>query len=592
MLINEKKEIEKMFNNKKFFLAITIMSAVSVFTLSAIYDAGSNSASAQTEITSVSKPDAITNLIAIPENGQIHLSWSAPENNGSPIISYKIIRWETGSDVFTTFPNLSTNTEAIATGLKNNVSYSFKVIAINSIGESDDSNVASAKPLPVEQPTSDVPNAIADLIATRGDTKVNLAWTKPVDNGSPITSYRITYWDVNTGEVSKKTVDGSVTSAQITKLSNDVSYAFKINAVNAIGQAPDSNVDSATPTKSIITSVPNQVRGVTATPSNGQVFLTWIEPSDNGAPITSYRVIVNERGSAVTTTYPNIGDVTKTTITGLKNNVTYEFKINAVNSKGNGQASNLVSATPTINVPIAITDLRATAGDGKVKLSWSVTSNQLEDITGFRVREYKPGSDSFVTHSLVGKATSITIDGLTNGIPYGFRVLAVNSVGIGPQSNIAHVIPLSTATQIPATAKIPAIIGDLRATAGDTQVKLTWTAPYNNGFPITGYQITQSQVGSASFTTIPKYDTLPEAFVTGLINDASYTFKVSAINSEGTGKDSNPVSVVPKASNASAIKIPQWVKINAGWWAEGKISDTEYSQAIEYLINAKIIRIR
>jgi len=36
-------------------------------------------------------------------------------------------------------------------------------------------------------------------------------------------------------------------------------------------------------------------------------------------------------------------------------------------------------------------------------------------------------------------------------------------------------------------------------------------------------------------------------------------------------------------------KIPDWIKQNAKWWSEGKITDGEYLEAIRYLINQKII---
>lgn len=94
----------ELISNKINFPAILLL--VSSISLIASLD----SASAQT----VSAPDPITDLIAIPGNGEVHLSWSSSYDNGSPIKSYTIIRWETGSDVFTTFPNLGTTTAATA----------------------------------------------------------------------------------------------------------------------------------------------------------------------------------------------------------------------------------------------------------------------------------------------------------------------------------------------------------------------------------------------------------------------------------------------------------------------------------------------
>jgi len=67
---------------------------------------------------------------------------------------------------------------------------------------------------------------------------------------------------------------------------------------------------------------------------------------------------------------------------------------------------------------------------------------------------------------------------------------------------------------------------------------------------------------------------------------------VSAINSEGIGKESPAVSAIPKSITISTLKIPQWVKNNAEWWAQGLIADSEYAQAIEYLINQRIITIK
>lgn len=43
------------------------------------------------------------------------------------------------------------------------------------------------------------------------------------------------------------------------------------------------------------------------------------------------------------------------------------------------------------------------------------------------------------------------------------------------------------------------------------------------------------------------------------------------------------------ASSAQAQSIPDWVKTTAKWYGEGKISETEFLNAIKYLIDNKII---
>jgi len=42
----------------------------------------------------------------------------------------------------------------------------------------------------------------------------------------------------------------------------------------------------------------------------------------------------------------------------------------------------------------------------------------------------------------------------------------------------------------------------------------------------------------------------------------------------------------------SAQSIPDWVKNNAMWWAEGKISEQEYLDAVKFLIDNQIIRVQ
>ena len=43
--------------------------------------------------------------------------------------------------------------------------------------------------------------------------------------------------------------------------------------------------------------------------------------------------------------------------------------------------------------------------------------------------------------------------------------------------------------------------------------------------------------------------------------------------------------------SSSSIEIPDWVRNNAGWWAEGLITDSDYTIGIEWLITNGVIKI-
>ncbi len=45
------------------------------------------------------------------------------------------------------------------------------------------------------------------------------------------------------------------------------------------------------------------------------------------------------------------------------------------------------------------------------------------------------------------------------------------------------------------------------------------------------------------------------------------------------------VATIPLVQNAQAQSlIPDWIKTNAGWWAEGTVDDETFLNGIEFLI--------
>jgi len=102
---------------------------------------------------------------------------------------------------------------------------------------------------------------------------------------------------------------------------------------------------------------------------------------------------------------------------------------------------------------------------------------------------------------------------------------------------------------------------EARATAGDAQATVTWTAPKKNGgAAITSYRVTSNPDAKTATVSAPS----TTATVTELRNGTSYTFTVVATNSAGDGAASSPSNaVVPTGSTTSPPPPPppgaRWV---------------------------------
>jgi hypothetical protein len=83
-----------------------------------------------------SAPAAPSTIAGTSGNTQVSLTWSAPSSTGGPAITDYVIQYSSNSgSTWTTFSDgISTNTNALVTGLSNGTSYVFRVAATNSVG--------------------------------------------------------------------------------------------------------------------------------------------------------------------------------------------------------------------------------------------------------------------------------------------------------------------------------------------------------------------------------------------------------------------------------------------------------------------------
>ena len=51
------------------------------------------------------------------------------------------------------------------------------------------------------------------------------------------------------------------------------------------------------------------------------------------------------------------------------------------------------------------------------------------------------------------------------------------------------------------------------------------------------------------------------------------------------------VATFPLVASAQSDSVPSWIKNTAGWWADDQISETEFVNSMEYLIDSGIIHL-
>ena len=406
-------------------------------------------------------PGAPANLEATVGDGHVVLSWDDP-------LDQYITKYQYSTDDGTSYTDIAlTDIDSSETGkfkytvenLTNGTTYKVKVRAVNDTGNGPE----SAKDVVM------MPAAPTGFTATPRDMQVDLSWEDP--GNYTITKYQYStdggtnFADILDSDASTTTYNVTVLSdGTDTALANATTYTLAVRAVNASGAGPAST-GTATPMPA-----PAAPSGLSATPGDGRVTLSWTDPGD--ASITKYQYSTDGGANFSDFDGGSSASTTSYTITGLDNGVTYTLALRAVNPSGEGG----VSTATAVMVPAA-PKLSAAPGDGQVVLSWDDPGNPT--IDEYQLSQSAPPEWSEITGSNA-TTTTHTVTGLTNYTGYSFQIRAVNETGAGPASKSASATP-----RLPKPAK-PTGLG---AVAGDKKVTLSWQDP--NDSTIDVYQISE-----------------------------------------------------------------------------------------------------
>lgn len=474
-----------------------------------------------------------TNLTATSlSSNSIRLNWDPVDSNATNIVISRSLN----GIVYAGLTSISaTNTSYTDSSCSPDTKYWYEIKAKRDLNESNVSNVASTKTLPIGSPPSSPSNLQGTVINC---TQIDLTWQ---DNSGDETNFIVERKKEGDCCFSvKATLPSNTTVYSDTTLSANTKYYYRVKAKNSFGDSGYSNeINLTTPPCGSPPNAPSELNGVAS--SCNKVDLTWTDNSDNEDGFKIERKEIEGSYAEAGTVSANVAAFSDTTV---QPNKTYYYRVRAYNGFGNSNYSGEVNTTtpPCGTPPSAPTNLTASViSTTEVSLSWTDVSDN-ED--GFKIERKESGGTYSEIKTLSAGTTSYSDTGLSPNTTYYYRIRAFNSYGTSSYSNEA-----SATTK--AELSVPAKPTNLFASASSpTEIRLSWTDASDNE---DGFKVERKTSGS-SFTEIKILTANSTTYTdTGLTPDTTYYYRVRAYNAAGYSDYSNEASATTQKAVESII---------------------------------------
>ena len=421
-------------------------------------------------ITVQGRPDAPGKpTVTAVESRKVVLSWTPPIDNGRPITGYTVTSTAGG------YTKQCASTTCTLDGLTNNVEYNFVVTATNSVGTSEPS-VPSETARPDVRPDQPAPPSLAF-----GDRSLDVSWTVPRTEGSPVESYTLEISPAPpSGIVQKTGVTG--TSLRWDGLQNGVPYQVRVRAHNLAPEPSDFSGWSAAMIPAAPPSAPGAPTVARLAPvgSQAQMQVSWNQPANNGDAIAAYELSILRGGTVVRTVSVPAGQ-TSQAVTVDTSETNYTYTVSAQNKAGWGEPSPQSAPRRAFTAPGAPTGVTASEGNNIVNVTW--TPGPSNGATAGEIRyQYRVGNGGWRNDWVSGGTNGSGRIGngqVNNNGTYSIRIRAVatadGSTYEGAESAASNAVapygPIGKPTA--------------RASANGTSITLSWEAPARNGRDIT-----------------------------------------------------------------------------------------------------------
>lgn len=411
-----------------------------------------------------------------------------------------------------------------------------------------------------------IPPPPASVAAYAASNSVLLAW--PVTPGA--TSYNILrsttsgggFTALASGITGPVCGSGPVNATFLDNTAvNGVNYFYTVRSVNTAGVSASSpQSPAATPSAAIPAAIPAAPTGLTATPGDHAVALTWTAvPGANFYTVQRATIVNNGTGTLVPLgliTLNNAVTATSYTDTTPSNGSRYQYFVTATSTAGTSPSSAPAAAKPVPAPPATppATFTAALSQSTNITLAWPPVSGAI----GYVIQRAGSLNGPYVLLASITE-TNYTDYGIVSSSTYYYKITAMNSGGVAPDAF---------------TTTRPAAPASLTATGGDARVSLAWPATAG----ATGYIVMRGATSATATNVIASGVTATNYTDTGVTNGYTYFYAVASIGSSANSGSSprasaTPVSTTPTqlvaAFNGASVTF-NWPADHLGWRLVGQ----------------------
>jgi hypothetical protein len=488
------------------------------FTLISVTSQGKGMPSPMMQATTLYTAPAVpTQLDVSPSNSAVTVSWNAANS----VISNYIVAYKEVNAV-DWLEMVATTNSLIIPNLINESTYTFKVKAVNSVGESAFSNILYASPSANDVLFQDSFNNSTSSLSTWNEFEGSTTATNNlVDGLITISNGRLKLQGSGTNtnyRIASKSSFGKDNANLVVQFNvimpscqNTATNSFRFGGTTTTSYHFLLRKTNATTINSFV-----NLTNAPTTPINNNLTVTCTDDE-----VLHFKVVFNQSGGNITVfvngiVQPSLG---VTTMTLLQKNLFYE-NYSTVTFEGNADNFYYIEGITVSGKPMRPTRPNkrwqipsAYPGNNAAMIHFDLPSfDGGSPITGYEI------TSNPVTSTVTGTSFPMLFPNLVNGTSYTFSAKAINAFGISNGSQASDPItPTNSFTTL--------LFYPLK-----NSVLLQWKSVSDAVDYVIEYKETSSSVWLVFNDGV---STKPQTTVTGLINGVSYNFRVKPLTNFG-----------------------------------------------------------